>query len=84
MRLDSSIYAGYKIPVHYDSLIGKLIIHGQSRGETLMRLRRALDEFVVEGVRTTIPLFQELLGEPDFIDGSYHIRWLEDYLSAQA
>ena len=84
VRLDSSIYAGYKIPVHYDSLIGKLIIHGQSRGETLMRLRRALDEFVVEGVRTTIPLFQDLLGEPDFIDGSYHIRWLEDYLSAQA
>ncbi len=84
VRLDSSIYAGYKIPVYYDSLIGKLIIHGQTRTETLMRLRRALDEFVVEGVQTTIPLFQALLHEADFINGSYHIRWLEDEFIKQS
>ncbi len=80
VRLDSSIYAGYNIPIHYDSLIGKLIIYGRNRTETLMRLRRALSEFVVEGVQTTIPLFEALLNEPDFINGSYHIHWLENYL----
>ena len=61
MRVDSAVYQGYSVPPYYDSLIGKLIVHGRDRVECLMRLRRALDEFVVDGVRTTIPLFQDLV-----------------------
>ena len=81
IRVDSAIYAGYTIPPYYDSLIGKLIVFGNTRPECLMRLRRALGEFVVEGVNTTIPLFQDLLGEPDIIDGNYDIHWLEKFLA---
>jgi acetyl-CoA carboxylase biotin carboxylase subunit len=80
VRLDSAIYAGYQIPPFYDSLIGKLIIHGRDRTECLMRLRRALDEMVVNGVETTTPLFQRLAQESDIVDGDYHIHWLENYL----
>ena len=65
VRVDSAVYQGYSVPPYYDSLIGKLIVHGRDRVECLMRLRRALDEFVVDGVRTTIPLFQDLVAEPD-------------------
>ena len=74
-------YAGYTIPPYYDSLIGKLIVHGANRNECLMRLRRALDEFVVDGIETTIPLFQDLISEPDIVDGNYDIHWLEKYLA---
>ncbi len=81
VRVDSGVYAGYSIPPYYDSLIGKLIVSGKSRNECLMRLRRALSEYVIDGVRTTIPLFQQLLKTPDIVDGSYDIHWLEDYLS---
>jgi acetyl-CoA carboxylase biotin carboxylase subunit len=81
VRVDSAIYAGYRIPPYYDSLIGKLIVFGKTRTECLMRLRRALGEFVIEGVDTTIPLFQDLLKEPDIIDGHYDIHWLEKYLA---
>jgi acetyl-CoA carboxylase biotin carboxylase subunit len=81
VRVDSGIYAGYTIPPYYDSLIGKLIVFGKTRNECLMRLRRALGEYVIEGVSTTIPLFQRLLGEPDIMDGRYDIHWLEKYLS---
>jgi acetyl-CoA carboxylase biotin carboxylase subunit len=81
VRVDSGIYAGYSIPPYYDSLIGKLIVHGRDRNECLMRLRRALGEYVIEGVETTIPLFQRLLGEPDIIDGNYDIHWLEQFLA---
>jgi acetyl-CoA carboxylase, biotin carboxylase subunit len=84
VRLDSAIYAGYQIPPFYDSLIGKLIIHGRDRTECLMRLRRALDELVVNGVETTTPLFQRLAQEPDIIDGAYNIHWLENYLKSNA
>lgn len=80
-RVDSALYAGYLIPPYYDSLIGKLIVSGKSRTECMMRLRRALGEFVIEGVETTIPLFQQLLTEPDIIDGHYDIHWLEHYLA---
>ncbi len=80
VRVDSAVYAGYAIPPHYDSLIGKLVVHGRSRNECLMRLRRALNEFVVTGIETTIPLFSEILSQPDFVDGQYHIHWLEDLL----
>ena len=80
MRVDSGVYQGYTIPPYYDSLIGKLIVHGRNRDECLMRLRRALDEFVVDGIKTTIPLFRELVDEPDIADGDYDIHWLEKYL----
>ena len=81
VRVDSAAYAGYVIPPYYDSLIGKLIVHGRNRTECLMRLRRSLDEFVVDGVETTIPLFQRLMQDPDFQNGDYHIHWLEEFLS---
>jgi acetyl-CoA carboxylase, biotin carboxylase subunit len=81
VRIDSALYAGYRIPPYYDSLIGKLIVFGKSRTECLMRLRRVLSEYVIEGVETTIPLFQRLVTEPDIIDGHYDIHWLEKYLA---
>ncbi len=81
VRLDSALYAGYSIPPYYDSLIGKLIVHGRTREETLLRLRRALEEMVVSGVETTIPIFLDLLEEADFVNGDYHIRWLEEWLA---
>jgi acetyl-CoA carboxylase, biotin carboxylase subunit len=84
VRVDSAIYQGYSIPSHYDSLIGKLIVSGKTRNECLMRLRRALGEFVVDGIETTIPLFQRLLEEPDIMDGRYDIHWLEEFLARQA
>jgi acetyl-CoA carboxylase biotin carboxylase subunit len=81
VRVDSAVYQGYTIPPHYDSLVGKLIVHGKSRGECLMRLKRALDEFVVDGVETTLPLFRALVREQDIVDGNYHIHWLERFLA---
>ncbi len=81
VRVDSAVYQGYSVPPYYDSLIGKLIVHGRDRVECLMRLRRALDEFVVDGIRTTIPLFQDLVREPDIANGAYDIRWLEEFLA---
>jgi acetyl-CoA carboxylase biotin carboxylase subunit len=83
VRLDSALYAGYSIPPYYDSLIGKLIVHGRTRTEALLRLRRSLEEMVVGGVETTIPLFLDLLEEPEFVNGDYHIHWLEDWLAAR-
>ena len=81
VRVDSGVYQGYTIPPHYDSLIGKLIVHGRTRVECLMRLRRALDEFVVDGIETTIPLFRDLVANADIANGMYDIRWLEDHLA---
>ncbi|MEO0817009.1 MAG: acetyl-CoA carboxylase biotin carboxylase subunit [Pseudomonadota bacterium] len=80
VRLDSAAYAGYRIPPHYDSLIGKLIVHGRTRNECVMRLRRALSEMVVDGVETTLPLHRRLVEEKDVIDGNYDIHWLERML----
>src|SRR5580658_3288940 len=80
VRLDSGLYAGYTIPPDYDSLIGKLIVHGRDRTECIARLKRCLGEMVVGGIETTIPLVQELLAEPDIIEGRYHIHWLEEWL----
>ena len=82
VRVDSGVYAGYTIPPYYDSLIGKLIVHARTRNECLMRLKRALGEFVVDGIETTIPLFSSLVPEPDVVDGNYDIHWLEDHLSS--
>jgi acetyl-CoA carboxylase, biotin carboxylase subunit len=84
VRIDSALYSGYRIPPYYDSLIGKLIVFGKTRTECMMRLRRALSEFVIEGVDTTIPLFQRLLGEADIINGHYDIHWLEKFLARTA
>ena len=81
VRVDSGAYAGYTIPPYYDSLIGKLVVHARTRNECLMRLRRALGEFVVDGVETTIPLFSALISEPDIVDGNYDIHWLEKHLA---
>jgi acetyl-CoA carboxylase biotin carboxylase subunit len=83
VRIDSAVYQGYVIPPYYDSLVGKLIVHGKTRQECLMRLRRALDEMVVEGIETTLPLFRALVREADIINGDYHIHWLEQYLASQ-
>ena len=83
VRLDSAIYAGYSIPPYYDSLIGKLIVHGRDREEAVARLKRALGEMVVGGIDTTIPLFQRLLVEPDILSGDYDIHWLEKWAKAQ-
>jgi acetyl-CoA carboxylase biotin carboxylase subunit len=81
VRIDSAVYQGYTIPPYYDSLVGKLIVHGKTRQECLMRLRRALDEVVVDGIETTLPLFRALVREKDIIDGNYHIHWLEQFLA---
>jgi acetyl-CoA carboxylase biotin carboxylase subunit len=83
VRLDSALYAGYTIPPYYDSLAGKLIVHGRDREECIARTCRCLAEMVVGGIETTIPLFQELLLDPDIIAGDYHIHWLEQWIKAQ-
>jgi len=83
VRVDSGVYQGYRIPPHYDSLIGKLIVHGRNRVECMMRLRRALDEYVVDGINTTLPLFRDLVSNPDIQDGNYDIHWLETYLAGK-
>ena len=80
VRVDSSAYQGYVIPPYYDSLVGKLIVHGRTRTEALMRLRRALDEFIVDGIETTLPLFRTLVRNPDIQNGQYDIHWLEEFL----
>ena len=77
IRVDSALYDGYSVPPYYDSLIAKLIVHGTTRNECLMRLRRALEEFVIEGISTTLPLHARLIAEPDFVNGDYDIHWLE-------
>jgi acetyl-CoA carboxylase biotin carboxylase subunit len=82
VRVDSAVYQGYSIPPNYDSLVGKLIVHGRTRNECLMRLRRALDEFVVDGIETTLPLFRTLVRNADIQNGDYDIHWLEKFLAA--
>src|ERR1700744_4364033 len=84
VRLDSALYAGYSIPPYYDSLVGKLIVHGRDRAECIARMNRCLGEMVVAGVETNIALFQELLANPDIIRGDYNIHWLENWMKAQA
>jgi len=81
VRVDSAAYQGYTIPPYYDSMVGKLIVHGKTRQECLMRLKRALDEFVIDGVETTLPLFRTLVRNQDIIDGNYSIHWLENFLA---
>ncbi|TGD42131.1 acetyl-CoA carboxylase biotin carboxylase subunit [Pseudotabrizicola sediminis] len=83
VRMDSALYSGYSIPPYYDSLIGKLIVHGRDRPEALARLRRALGELIIDGVDTSTPLFEALLNEPDIQSGEYNIHWLEKWLASQ-
>ncbi len=84
VRVDSGLYAGYRVPPYYDSMIAKLIVYGRTRESCMMRMRRALEEMVVDGIKTNIPLHQELLRAPDVIDGNYSIKWLEEWLAEQA
>ena len=83
VRMDSAIYNGYSIPPYYDSLIGKLIVHGENRKEAIARLRRALGELIIDGIDTTVPLFEELLNEDDIVNGDYNIHWLEKWLDSR-
>lgn len=80
VRVDSEIYSGYAIPPFYDSMIAKLIVHAGTRNAALMRLRRALEEFVIMGVKTTIPLHQDIIAQPEYLDGQYDIHWLENFM----
>jgi len=84
VRVDSGLYTGYKVPPYYDSMIGKLIVYGRDRDECIRRLRRALEEFVVEGMKTTIPLHQRLVRDPEFLSGDYTIKWLERWLAKES
>jgi len=84
VRVDSALYHGYEVPPYYDSLISKLIVHGKSRNECLMRLRRALEEYVIGGIETTIPLHQRLAAAGAFIDGDYDVHWLERFVGDRA
>jgi acetyl-CoA carboxylase biotin carboxylase subunit len=81
VRVDSGLYAGYRIPPHYDSMIAKLIVSGKTRSETLMRLKRALGEYVIDGVKTTLPLHNHLVQDEDFANGDYDIHWLEKFVA---
>ena len=83
VRVDSGLYAGYKVPPYYDSMIAKLIVYGATREGAIRRLRRALEEFVIEGMKTTIPLHQALIEDPEFQQGQYTIKWLEEWLARQ-
>ncbi len=80
VRVDSALYSGYKIPPHYDSLVSKLIVHGKNRKEAILKLKTALNEYLIEGVQTTLELHKTILDQPDFINGDYDIRWLEKFL----
>jgi len=81
VRVDSALYSGYTVPPHYDSLVSKLIVHGANRNECLLRLRRSLEEYVIEGIETTVPLHQKLIADPQFLDGNYDIHWLEAWMA---
>ncbi|MBX3561655.1 MAG: acetyl-CoA carboxylase biotin carboxylase subunit [Sphingomonas sp.] len=83
VRVDSGLYSGYRVPPYYDSMIAKLIVYGTTRQGAMRRLRRALQEFVIEGVKTTIPLHQKLLDDPEFQEGKYTIKWLEEWLARE-
>jgi len=83
VRVDSGLYAGYSIPPYYDSLVAKLIVHGRDRTECLMRLRRSLEEYVIGGIETTIPLHAKIIENSDFINGDYDIHWLERFVAGE-
>ena len=84
VRVDSALYSGYTVPPHYDSLVSKLIVHGANRNECLLRLRRCLEEYVIGGIETTVPLHQKLILESRFLDGDYDIHWLENWMAGSS
>ncbi len=84
VRVDSGLYAGYRVPPYYDSMVAKLIVYGRTRQSCMMRMRRALEEMVIDGITTNIPLHQELLRQSDVIDGNYTIKWLEEWLARES
>jgi acetyl-CoA carboxylase, biotin carboxylase subunit len=84
VRVDSGLYSGYRVPPYYDSMVAKLITYGRTRESCMMRMRRALEEMVISGIKTNIPLHQDLLRDPDVINGDYTIKWLEEWLAKQA
>ena len=84
VRVDSALYSGYTVPPYYDSLVSKLVVHGASRNECLLRLRRSLEEYVIEGIETTVPLHEKLIADPQFLDGTYDIHWLEAWMAENA
>ena len=83
VRMDSAMHVGAMVPPYYDSMIGKLIVYGRTREGCIMRLKRALEEYVIEGMKTTIPLHQKLLRDPEFQNGDYTIKWLEEWLDRE-
>jgi len=83
VRVDSGLYGGYRVPPYYDSMIAKLIVYGTTRERCIMRLKRALEEFVIDGMKTTIPLHQKLIDDPEFREGDYTIKWLEEWLARE-
>ena len=83
VRVDSGLYGGYRVPPYYDSMIAKLIVYGTTRERCIMRLKRALEEFIIDGMKTTIPLHQKLIDDPEFREGEYTIKWLEEWLARQ-
>jgi len=83
VRVDSALYAGYVVPPYYDSLVAKLIVHAPTRARAIARMRRALAEFAVVGIKTTIPLHQRIMDDPEFQAGDYTIHWLERFVDAQ-
>jgi acetyl-CoA carboxylase biotin carboxylase subunit len=84
VRVDSALYSGYRVPPYYDSMVAKLIVHGTSRNEAMMRLRRALDEYVVGGIDTTLPLHRRIVQAPEFVNGDYDIHWLERFVGLKS
>jgi acetyl-CoA carboxylase biotin carboxylase subunit len=84
VRVDSALYSGYRVPPYYDSMVAKLIVHGTSRNEALMRLRRALDEYAIGGIETTLPLHRRIVQAPEFVNGDYDIHWLERFVSQKS
>ena len=80
VRLDTHVYAGYTIPPNYDSMIAKLITTAQTREEAIHKMKRALDEFVIEGIKTTIPFHRQLMDHPDYISGDYTTKFMEDLI----
>jgi acetyl-CoA carboxylase biotin carboxylase subunit len=81
VRVDSALYAGYTVPPYYDSLVAKLVVHGADRAMALMRLRRALEEFVIDGIATTLPLHRRIVEDAEFVAGDYTIHWLERFVA---
>jgi acetyl-CoA carboxylase biotin carboxylase subunit len=84
VRIDSALYSGYRVPPYYDSMVAKLIVHGTSRNEALMRLRRSLAEYVIGGIDTTLPLHRRIVEAADFVNGDYDIHWLERFVALKS